>query len=492
MEGAHAADPTPQTAASDQPINDKPHIPKPKKKKKIIFNIANTEYEVIKRVGELSNYQLSSSSEDDEWDLYWHDLGISTERLTRMKPYQKINHFPGMQGLARKNQLGRNLYKMSRIFPNDYNFFPETWLLPYDWGDLKSSLSKKKTEYFIVKPEGLSQGQGIFLTTNFEEVAPTDHYVVQRYLTTPYLINGLKFDLRIYVLIYGCDPMRLFIFKEGIARFCTEPYSPPEQTNITNMNMHLTNYAVNKLSDKFINNRDSTKTDVGHKRSLESIWKHIDCNGGKSKDLISKIKRSIVKTLIAVQPSLSHIYHYCQPNDIANDMCFELLGFDVILDSDLIPYILEVNQAPSFNTDSPLDDSVKTKLLTETFKILKMETKGRVKYKKMQKEIMRNKAMSAHTNRMTKEERQMAVAQRMEERDKYEGSVIDNYELIYPNQVYANYRVSRTRSSWMEQKWCLKGYHLPKRNCLKPQQMKSQRRARLRILHLGLEAACSL
>jgi tubulin polyglutamylase TTLL6/13 len=44
---------------------------------------------------------------------------------------------------------------------------------------------------------------------------------VQIYLNSPYLIDGLKFDMRIYVLIYGCDPIRIYVYEEGLARFAT-------------------------------------------------------------------------------------------------------------------------------------------------------------------------------------------------------------------------------------------------------------------------------
>jgi tubulin polyglutamylase TTLL6/13 len=47
-----------------------------------------------------------------------------------MEPHQKINHFPGMFNLARKNLMGRYLMKMRKKFPNDYSFFPLTWMLP--------------------------------------------------------------------------------------------------------------------------------------------------------------------------------------------------------------------------------------------------------------------------------------------------------------------------------------------------------------------------
>lgn len=56
--------------------------------------------------------------------------------------------------------------------------------------------------------------------------------MVQRYLHKPFLIEGLKFDMRIYVLVAGTDPMRIFVYEEGLARFATEPYMPPRSDNL--------------------------------------------------------------------------------------------------------------------------------------------------------------------------------------------------------------------------------------------------------------------
>jgi tubulin polyglutamylase TTLL6/13 len=75
--------------------------------------------------------------------------------------------------------------------------------------------------------------------------------VAQHYIQNPLLIDGLKFDLRIYVLLYGINPMRIYIFEEGLARFATIPYQEPNFKNLNNMFMHLTNYAINKNSSNY-------------------------------------------------------------------------------------------------------------------------------------------------------------------------------------------------------------------------------------------------
>lgn len=63
-------------------------------------------------------------NDDDDWDICWRDGAVSCDMLYKMKPYQRINHFPGMYALARKNHLARNLNRMQKSFPEDYKFFP--------------------------------------------------------------------------------------------------------------------------------------------------------------------------------------------------------------------------------------------------------------------------------------------------------------------------------------------------------------------------------
>lgn len=75
--------------------------------------------------------------------------------------------------------------------------------------------------------------------------------VVQRYLAKPYLIDDFKFDLRVYVLMFGVDPLRIFVYQEGLARFATEAYTGPSKSNLDKLYMHLTNYAINKTNKDF-------------------------------------------------------------------------------------------------------------------------------------------------------------------------------------------------------------------------------------------------
>uniref|UniRef100_A0A9L0T6M1 Tubulin tyrosine ligase like 6 n=1 Tax=Equus caballus TaxID=9796 RepID=A0A9L0T6M1_HORSE len=73
----------------------------------------------------------------------------------------------------------------------------------------------------------------------------------------PFIIDGFKFDLRIYVLMTSCDPLRIFAYNEGLARFATTSYSLPCTDNLDDVCMHLTNYSINKHSSNFIRDAHS-------------------------------------------------------------------------------------------------------------------------------------------------------------------------------------------------------------------------------------------
>ena len=90
----------------------------------------------------------------------------------------------------------------------------------------------------------------------------------------------------------------------------------------------------------------------------------------------------MVKTLISILPDLSHHYRTSQPSDLFSNMCFELLGFDILLDSKLKPWLLEVNISPSLSSSSPLDKKIKTMLITDTLNLVGCYPYDRKQYEK--------------------------------------------------------------------------------------------------------------
>ena len=80
--------------------------------------------------------------------------------------------------------------------------------------------------------------------------------------------------------------------------------------------------------------------------------------------VFGSIKDLIIKSILSVEPIIAN---NMQRSSRTRNLCFELYGFDVILDSDLRPWLLEVNVLPSFSSSSALDKRIKTSLLSDVF-----------------------------------------------------------------------------------------------------------------------------
>ncbi|XP_024866412.2 LOW QUALITY PROTEIN: tubulin polyglutamylase ttll6 [Kryptolebias marmoratus] len=406
-----------------------PPVSKKKKKnrRRLTINLTNCKYESVRRAAR--RYGLIESTEDEDWTLFWTDCSVSLDRVRDMKRYQKINHFPGMSEICRKDLLARNLNRMLKLFPKDYNVFPRTWCLPADYSDFQVYTRAKKHKTYICKPDMGCQGKGIFITRSSKDIPPGEHMICQVYVSKPFIIDGYKFDLRIYVLVTSCDPFSIFMFKEGLARFCTAKYTEPTHGNVNNVCMHLTNYSINKNSENFVRDED-----VGSKRKLSSLNKLLESISCNTEKMWSDIEDIIIKTLISAHPVLKHNYHTCFPNHTAGSACFEILGFDVLLDHRLKPWLLEVNHSPSFTTDSQLDREVKDVLLYDTLVLINLGACDRRRITKEERRRVKDRLQQNRSREARSEELRQCQAATMEQAEKYEAKHLGGFKRIFPRE----------------------------------------------------------
>ena len=181
----------------------------------------------------------------------------------------------------------------------------------------------------------------------------TPGFVVQRYLERPLLMDGLKFDLRLYVLLLGTEGFPAFLSKEGLARFCTEPYAAPSRANRGAERAFLTNYSLNKKSEGFARS-DAVDGGDGSKRSLASVMSELADAGADVDALWRRVETLVASTVAATRHALVDAAEHAR---VDPEMCFQVLGFDVILDESLRPHLLEVNAGPSLAIDAvvPID-----------------------------------------------------------------------------------------------------------------------------------------
>ena len=185
------------------------------------LNIEHCKYTVVSKVAKILGWKICDDR-NENFDILWTDSGQNIIKFVRKaKQFQRINHFPGMIKIYRKNGLARSMRKLQIVNKEEYSFFPTTWVLPDDYSEIVAFTKKHKDTVLIVKPSCGAQGKGIYLAVDVESIARDSDAVVQTYVQKPLLIDGFKFDLRIYVLVVCCDPLRILIYDEGLVRICT-------------------------------------------------------------------------------------------------------------------------------------------------------------------------------------------------------------------------------------------------------------------------------
>uniref|UniRef100_A0AC35UD71 DUF862 domain-containing protein n=1 Tax=Rhabditophanes sp. KR3021 TaxID=114890 RepID=A0AC35UD71_9BILA len=305
------------------------------------------------------------SSTNNRVNIFWSRTHVKPHHLRSLLPWQKVNHFPKSAELTRKDRMSENMTKAVYTHGPAYNVFPATYCLPRDLDSLKLKMEQDPESIYIVKPPASSRGRGIHLINSADGIPSEKDSVVSLYLKNPYLIKGLKFDLRFYVLVTSFHPLICYLFDEGLTRFASQPYNL-DMEDLDKIFVHLTNYSLNKDSESFEKNK-SGQEDQGHKWTISAMLRYLkEQDGVDTSLLMARIEDLIIKALLSVQNTISAasrsmLYH---PQN-----CFELLGFDVMIDEDLKPWLLEVNLTPSLKCDSPLDTKIKSKLVVDSLNI---------------------------------------------------------------------------------------------------------------------------
>ncbi|CAM9736852.1 unnamed protein product [Ascophyllum nodosum] len=433
----------------------------------------------------------------EAWRVLWSSQHLRSDAFRHLKLGQRINSFPRTYECTRKDALSKNMNRMRQVHgERHFDFVPRGYVLPAERETIRDAMAGSD-EAWIVKPASSACGRGIFITKNFSDMpdkawtGSEGKWIAQRYVEDPLLLDGLKFDLRLYVAVTSFRPLRIYIHEEGLCRLATEPYSS-KTSSFGNRFVHLTNYSVNRRSSRYepgsigvdgdgggisckdaffetstttaskgntaVGNRLSippragtsasnttpsadamnsaeskaargfgsvrqrapcegahvigvesddhchregdvagvgdrrcfdgrelqgeaaqssekcvrgttsmpsrsvSKGATGSKWSLATLWKRLSGMGVDVPALRAEIHDVVIKTLVAIEVQVSSAVTLL---GIPRGACFEMFGFDVLVDRNLKPHLLEVNFAPSLNTDSSLDLSVKSRVVAD-------------------------------------------------------------------------------------------------------------------------------
>uniref|UniRef100_A0A3Q3ASS3 Tubulin--tyrosine ligase-like protein 9 n=1 Tax=Kryptolebias marmoratus TaxID=37003 RepID=A0A3Q3ASS3_KRYMA len=292
--------------------------------------------------------------DDEEWDFNWCDVGWLRENFdhTYMEEHVRINHFRNHYELTRKNLMVKNLKRYQKNLERDFgrteaarcDFFPSTFALPSEYHLFVEEFNRSPGSTWIMKPD----------SSRSEEQKDVENYVAQRYIENPYLINGRKFDLRVYVLVTSYVPLKVWLYRDGFARFSSTRFS---LTTIDDKYMHLTNVSVQKTAPDY-------NPEKGCKWQMQQLRRYLTAKHGREmiETLFKEMDNIFVRSLQSVQKVIINDKH-----------CIELYGYDILLDQNLKPWLIEVNASPSHTHSSQEDYDMKYRLLEDTLNVVDME-----------------------------------------------------------------------------------------------------------------------
>lgn len=302
-----------------------------------------------------------------------------------------LNRFPSMLTCCGKGTFATLLERVRALLPPDAPLresalIPMQWSLPRSATQFRSDFQRMAEEAarnrqpsptFIIKADQGGSGEGVEVTNQpLRSLYACCEAVIQRYISSPMLIDGLKFDLRLYVLLtsVGGDdgpdapPMRAFLCREGMARFAVSPYPVHRQsgapTRLHDVHAHLTNYSLNKSAAGFRDDGgEADGGEHGSKRTASSVLAALEACGRipSVQAVWRRIELLVCRALAVIQPTLACARRQsCGAGGGGDEngcgrasRAFQVLGVDVLLDDAGRPWLLELNDHPSVRVDQP-------------------------------------------------------------------------------------------------------------------------------------------
>ncbi|XP_041131873.1 tubulin polyglutamylase TTLL5 isoform X3 [Polyodon spathula] len=439
----------------------------------LAYKIVRTESRLVRSILTVHGFHEVHPNSND-FNLMWTGSHLKPYLLRNLQEFQKVNHFPRSYELTRKDRLFKNVQRMQQLngFKN-FHIVPQTFVLPVEYQEFCSAYSKDKGPW-IIKPVASSRGRGIYLVSNPNQIPLDENILVSRYISNPLLIDDFKFDVRLYVLVTSYDPLTIYLYEEGLTRFATVKYDRATK-NIKNQFMHLTNYSVNKKSSDYVSCDDPEVEDYGNKWSMSAMLRYLKQEGKDTTSLMAKVEDLVIKTVIGAELQIATSCKMFMPH---KGNCFELYGFDVLIDSNLKPWLLEVNLSPSLACDAPLDLKIKASVISDMFTLVgfvcqdplqRQSRQGRIhfdpssRYQALKAQRQRPMSASDADNSEPKEKltgkqggstlglttEELKVLQRVKEEHERRGGFIRIFPTAETWELYGGYLEHKTSMNYM-------------------------------------------
>ncbi|KAK9837470.1 hypothetical protein WJX81_004829 [Elliptochloris bilobata] len=280
------------------------------------------------------------------FELWW---GGNTQRFPANvfrsggAPRRVVSQLQGHAELTSKTRLAVNMQAHAAAHKMACSWTPTTFVVPVGAGGARQlarlrravqRLAESEGRVWITKPGGKNRGRGIEVFESMRDIErhlaaqpPGAHWVVQKYIERPLLVGGRKFDIRAYALVAPCG--RVYVHRACYARTSSSAFG---LADLTDKATHLTNDAVQRTMAGY------GAFEEANKLSMAQLQAALAGRADVAGDLVPKMWE-------AARAAFSAVHGRLNPNRHAH--CFELLGLDFMVDTDLWVYIIEINTSPA-------------------------------------------------------------------------------------------------------------------------------------------------
>ncbi|XP_075976702.1 tubulin tyrosine ligase-like 15 [Anticarsia gemmatalis] len=281
---------------------------------------------VLDRIG------FEKSTNNSNWDLLWsHDYPFSVLRDTvlNLKPHQRVNKFPGSGFLTNKVDLATSNSK----------YIPKAFRLPKSKEDFLKYAEENRNSLFVIKD---NQHRGVYLKNVSDIDISSNDIFVQEYVQNPYLVDGHKFDIGVYVVITSVDPLRAYWYKGDVLfRYCPAKYHPFDPNNLDKYVIrddYMPTWEVPSLAHPH--------SSLGHGMK-DSFDIYVRSKGVDPAPMWEEIQRAIAEAIVMKARFIVD----ATKRYPTRDSFFEMMRFDLMLDEDLKVYLLEANMSPNLSSE---------------------------------------------------------------------------------------------------------------------------------------------
>lgn len=280
-----------------------------------------------------------------QFDLIWsHDYPFTS--ITKLKPRQRINHFPGTGFITNKLTLSTT--------PNVPHIL-KAFRLPLEKDRFIEYAKKNPNKMWIQKS---SSHRGISIETTESVKLDLNDTLVQEFMNNPLLIDGKKFDIGIYAVLTSVEPLRVYIYEaESLLRFCAHTYIDrnTNKFNDTDLDSYVVgdDYTPIWLMPSLI--RYYIGTNLSMKQTLNTYLKRFNKDGDNIWKQIDETIRTVYKSKEHHLARMARMYQESNNYNGASvegsmNQFFEMVRFDFIVDEELNVFLMEANMSPNLSS----------------------------------------------------------------------------------------------------------------------------------------------